>query len=133
LIHYTGARVMRWFRRSATVAPQKTVNICRAADFRTESQSHMQKRINKIAVLGAGTMGARIAAHLANAGVPSYLFDIVPPGVAGSGERAKRNAIAAGGLEAAKKSKPAAFFEPGLAGLVTVGNFEDDLARLSEA
>ncbi len=39
----------------------------------------MQKRIDKVAVLGAGTMGARISAHLANAGVPSYLFDIVPP------------------------------------------------------
>ena len=37
------------------------------------------KRINKVAILGAGTMGARIAAHFANAGIPSYLFDIVPP------------------------------------------------------
>ena len=37
------------------------------------------KRIHKVAVLGAGTMGARIAAHFANAGVPSYLLDIVPP------------------------------------------------------
>ena len=36
------------------------------------------KRINKVAILGAGTMGARIAAHFANAGVPSYLLDIVP-------------------------------------------------------
>ena len=40
----------------------------------------MQRRIEKVAVLGAGTMGARISAHLANAGVPSYLLDIVPPG-----------------------------------------------------
>src|SRR5450432_3091098 len=86
------------------------------------------KRINKVAILGAGTMGARIAAHFANAGVPSYLLDIVPPDASGSG----RNEIAAAGLEAAKKSKPAAFFEPGLARLVTVGNFEDDLKRLSE-
>ena len=39
----------------------------------------MTKRIEKVAVLGAGTMGARISAHLANAGVPSYLLDIVPP------------------------------------------------------
>jgi 3-hydroxyacyl-CoA dehydrogenase len=86
------------------------------------------KRIHKVAVLGAGTMGARIAAHFANAGVPSYLLDIVPPGAEGP----DRNKIAAAGLEAAKKSKPAAFFEPGLARLVTVGNFEDDLRRLSE-
>ncbi|HSS97344.1 MAG TPA: 3-hydroxyacyl-CoA dehydrogenase NAD-binding domain-containing protein, partial [Terriglobales bacterium] len=72
-------------------------------------------------------MGARIAAHFANAGVPSYLLDIVPPD-AGS----NRNKIAAAGLEAAKKSKPAAFFEASLANLVTVGNFEDDLKKLAE-
>jgi 3-hydroxyacyl-CoA dehydrogenase len=86
------------------------------------------KRIHKVAVLGAGTMGARIAAHFANAGVPSYLFDIVPPDADGPA----RNKIAAGGLDAAKKSKPAAFFDPSLARLVTIGNFEDDLKRLAE-
>ena len=91
----------------------------------------MHKRIQKVAVLGAGTMGARIAAHLANAGVPSYLFDIVPAD-AGS-DSAARNRIAAAGLEAAKKSKPAAFFEASLARLVTIGNFDDDLKKLADA
>jgi 3-hydroxyacyl-CoA dehydrogenase len=86
------------------------------------------KRINKVAVLGAGTMGARIAAHFANAGVPSYLFDIVPPDADGPA----RNKIAAAGLDAAKKSKPAAFMEPSLAKLVTIGNFEDDLKKLAD-
>src|ERR1700757_4324230 len=86
------------------------------------------KRIHKVAVLGAGTMGARIAAHFANAGVPSLLLDIVPPDADGPA----RNRISAAGLEATKKSKPAAFFEPSLARLVTIGNFEDDLKRLSE-
>src|SRR6202142_2316574 len=86
------------------------------------------KRIHKVAVLGAGTMGARIAAHFANAGVPSLLLDIVPPDADG----AARNKIAAAGLEGARKSKPAAFFEPSLAQLVTIGNFDDDLKRLSE-
>jgi 3-hydroxyacyl-CoA dehydrogenase len=86
------------------------------------------KRIHTVAVLGAGTMGARIAAHFANAGVPSYLLDIVPLDADGPA----RNKVAAAGLEAARKSKPAAFFEPGLARLVTIGNFEDDLKRLSE-
>jgi 3-hydroxyacyl-CoA dehydrogenase len=91
------------------------------------------KRIHRVAVLGAGTMGARIAAHFANAGVPSYLLDIVPAELAQSGaDGSARNKIAAAGLEAAKKSKPAALFEPGLARLVTIGNFEDDLKRLSE-
>src|SRR5271167_4105768 len=88
----------------------------------------MPKRIEKVAVLGAGTMGARISAHLANAGVPSYLLDIVPPDADGP----MRNRIAAAGLEAAVKSKPAAFFEPSLARLVTIGNFEDDLQKLAD-
>jgi 3-hydroxyacyl-CoA dehydrogenase len=86
------------------------------------------KRINKVAILGAGTMGARIAAHFANAGVPSYLFDIVPADADG----AARNKIAAAGLDAASKSKPAAFMEPSLTRLVTVGNFEDDLKKLAD-
>ena len=85
-------------------------------------------RIHKVAILGAGTMGARIAAHFANAGVPSYLLDIVPPGT----DPGSRNRIATSGLEAAIKAKPAAFFEPSLARLITIGNFEDDLKKLSE-
>ena len=86
------------------------------------------KRIHKVAVLGAGTMGARIAAHFANASVPSFLLDIVPPDADGPA----RNKISAAGLEGAKKSKPAAFFEPSLAHLVTIGNFDDDLKRLAD-
>jgi 3-hydroxyacyl-CoA dehydrogenase len=86
------------------------------------------KHIHKVAVLGAGTMGARIAAHLANAGIPVFLFDIVSPDADGPA----RNQIAAAGLDAARKSKPAAFFEPSLARLVTVGNFEDDLKKLAQ-
>src|SRR6201997_4483919 len=86
------------------------------------------KRIHKVAILGAGTMGSRIAAHMANAGIPSLLLDIVPP----DADAASRNKIALAGLEAARKAKPAAFFEPSLASLVTPGNFEDDLKRVSE-
>src|ERR1700683_1558842 len=86
------------------------------------------KHIHKVAVLGAGTMGARIAAHFANAGVASYLFDIVPPDADGPA----RNKIAAAGLDAAKKAKPAAFMEPSLARLITIGNFDDDLKRLAD-
>ena len=86
------------------------------------------KKINKVAILGAGTMGARIAAHFANAGVPSFLLDIVPPDADGPA----RNKIAAAGLDGARKSKPAAFFEASLARLVTIGNFEDDLKHLAD-
>src|SRR5215469_14283334 len=88
----------------------------------------VMKRIHKVAILGAGTMGSRIAAHFANAGVPSYLFDIVPP----DADAPMRNKIAAAGLDAAMKSKPAAFFEPSLAQLVTIGNFDDDLKKIAE-
>ncbi len=90
------------------------------------------KRINKVAILGAGTMGARIAAHFANAGVPSYLLDIVPGDAAAGAGAVARNKIAAAGLDAARKSKPAAFMDAALARLVTVGNFDDDLKKLAE-
>src|SRR5205807_7922772 len=91
----------------------------------------MGKSINRVAVLGAGTMGARIAAHLANAGVPCWLLDVVPTDAGSDGD--KRNRIAAAGLEGARKSKPAAFFEPSLARLITIGNFEDDLKLVAGA
>lgn len=89
----------------------------------------MTQHIQKAVVLGAGTMGARIAAHFANAGLPCLLLDIVPKDAA-AGER---NKIVAAGLDAAKKSKPAAFFTPALAAKVSIGNFEDDLPRIADA
>jgi 3-hydroxyacyl-CoA dehydrogenase len=93
----------------------------------------MKRRIEKVVVLGAGTMGARIAAHFANAGLPCILLDMVSPGLAQDAPPAERNKIVRAGLEAAKKSKPAAFFTPSLAGKISVGNFDDDLARVAEA
>ena len=97
-------------------------------------------RIDKAAVLGAGTMGAQIAAHLANAGIPTLLLDI-PPGEPSPEEHARgltlesrevRDRVARAGLEAAKKARPAAFFTPEAASLVSVGNFDDDLPRLKD-
>jgi 3-hydroxyacyl-CoA dehydrogenase len=97
-------------------------------------------RVEKAAVLGAGTMGAQIAAHLANARIPTLLLDIVPRELTAD-EQAKgltleskevRNRIARAGFEAAKKARPAAFFTSDLAALVTVGNFDDDLAKLKD-
>jgi 3-hydroxyacyl-CoA dehydrogenase len=78
-------------------------------------------------------MGSRIAAHLANAGVPCILLDIVPPNLPSGAASAERNKIVRAGLEAAKKSKPAAFFTASLADKIAIGNFEDDLARCAEA
>jgi 3-hydroxyacyl-CoA dehydrogenase len=101
----------------------------------------MRRPIQKAAVLGAGTMGARIAAHLANAGIPSYLLDIVPAEINAEEKRkgltlespAVRNRIVLAGLEATKKARPAALFTPETVRLVTAGNFEDNLAWCGEA
>jgi 3-hydroxyacyl-CoA dehydrogenase len=93
----------------------------------------MNRRIEKTVVLGAGTMGSRIAAHFANAGLPCILLDIVPPNLPANAPPGDRNKIVRAGLEAAKKSKPAAFFTAALAEKIAIGNFEDDLARCAEA
>ena len=73
--------------------------------------------IRKAAVLGAGTMGARIAAHLANAGLQVVLLDLP--------------SLAAPALEGLRKSKPAALFDVSLASRITTGNFDNDLALLT--
>ena len=82
--------------------------------------------VRRAAVLGAGTMGSRIAAHLANAGIPTVLLDLPPK--TGSAERAP----AVASLDALARSKPAAFFESSLGRLITPGTFDDDLPRIAE-
>src|SRR5580692_1703625 len=81
------------------------------------------RTIRRVAVLGAGTMGSRIAAHFANAGIPSLLLD-----VAG---KPNRNAAAVQGIQNALKLRPGGFFTDEKAALVQAGNFEDDLDQLS--
>ena len=90
--------------------------------------------IRRAAVIGAGVMGAGIAAHFANAGVSVLLLDIVPPNLTDAEKKVKanRNRFAAGGLEKALKSKPAAFFHKSNARLVETGNTEDDLERVKD-
>ena len=97
-------------------------------------------QIKKVAVLGAGVMGAQIAAHVANAGIPCLLLDIIPKELTPE-EQAKgltlespavRNRFANAGLEGAKKAKPAAFMSPELSGLISTGNFDDDLPKLKD-
>jgi len=96
--------------------------------------------IRKVAVLGAGTMGARLSAHLANASIPSVLLDIVPPELTPEeqakgltlGDAKVRNRFAQAGLEAALKSRPAAFFVPEAARMIALGNFEDNLTWLKD-
>jgi 3-hydroxyacyl-CoA dehydrogenase len=82
--------------------------------------------INKVAVIGAGVMGAGIAAHVANAGIPVVLLDIVPAGAT------NRNTVAEGAVQKLLKSDPAAFMSKKAAKLVTTGNTEDDLGLLAD-
>ncbi len=91
----------------------------------------MRRQIRKVAVLGSGVMGSAIAAHFANAGIPSLVLDIVPKD-AGDGPKA-RNSVAAGAVAALKKTRPSPLFIAGDLALIETGNFEDDLPRLQEA
>ena len=86
--------------------------------------------IKKVAVLGSGVMGAGIAAQVANAGVPVLLLDIVPKDAKDSVEH--RNAVAAGAVAKMLKTEPAPFMSERAARLITVGNLEDDLAKVAE-
>ena len=100
----------------------------------------MSYNIKKAAVLGAGVMGASIAAHLTNAGIGCVLLDIIPfelteaDKLKGLTERSPewRNRFAANGLSAAVKSKPASFYTKKNASMIKVGNFEDNLTWLSD-
>jgi len=99
-----------------------------------------ESRVRRAAVLGAGTMGAQLAALLANAGVPVLLLDVVPPELTEEEQRRGltrdhpeyRNRLSRAGLERALQMRPAAFTVPERAQLVTVGNLEDDLHRVAE-
>jgi 3-hydroxyacyl-CoA dehydrogenase len=92
------------------------------------------KTIKRVAVLGSGVMGGAIAAHLANCGIPSLMLDIVPPKLteADKDDRAKRNSFAAKSKAALSKAKPAPAYTPGVLDLIEIGNFDDDMARISE-
>jgi len=96
--------------------------------------------IKRAAVLGAGVMGQGIAAHLANAGIPSYLFDVTPVERTEDeqergltlDDRAVRNRYAIAGLASIDKSKPALLYSKDLARLITPCNYEDDAKKLAE-
>jgi 3-hydroxyacyl-CoA dehydrogenase len=86
----------------------------------------MKTDIRKLVVLGAGTMGAQVAAHAAGQGLDVVLLDLPSPGP-------DRSALARKGIEALKKLKPSPLHLPEHAALIRPGNFEDDWARLAEA
>jgi len=100
----------------------------------------MAYSINRVVVIGSGTMGGGIAAHVANAGIPVYLLDIAPTELTPEEEKRGlkldssqvRNRIVAASLERLKKSKPPAFFTSATADLITIGNVEDNFEWVAE-
>jgi len=100
----------------------------------------MAIKIKKVAVIGAGVMGSGIAAHLAGAGIPSYLLDIVPKELSEDEKKAGltlkdkkvRNRFALKGIDNIMKSKPSLIYSQKDISLITPGNMEDNLDWLRE-
>lgn len=90
------------------------------------------RRINKVAVLGSGVMGSRIACHFANANVPVILLDISPKDSTNNDATSIRNKIVNDALQQTLKSNPSAVFNKAKAKLIQTGNFDDDLSKISE-
>lgn len=98
------------------------------------------RSVRRAAVLGSGVMGAAIAAHLANVGIPSLLLDIVPSTLTAEEEkkgltladRSVRNRLGESGKAALLKAKPSPLYRRGDSDLIKVGNFEDDFAEIGD-
>src|SRR5580765_8175756 len=117
----------------------KTGEAAAALDNPT-SENETKMTVQKAAVLGAGTMGAGIAAHLANAGIPTLLLDIAPIELTPEEEKkgctlespVVRNRIVNALFEASKKLKPAAYMLTDNPKLIKTGNFADDMPQLKD-
>ena len=92
------------------------------------------REIKRVAVLGSGVMGAAIAGHLANCGIPSVMLDIVTPNLsdAEKKEKKKRNALVEGSKAALLKAKPSPLYLKSGMALIETGNFEDDMAKIAD-
>lgn len=89
----------------------------------------MKRSINKVAVLGSGVMGSRIACHFANIGVQVLLLDIVPKEADSS--KKSRNKIVDDALAFALKSNPSPIYKKAFASKITTGNFEDNMPQIA--
>lgn len=100
----------------------------------------MKRIIRKVAILGSGVMGSRIACHFANIGVDVLLLDIVPKELNDQEikkglsleDKAVRNRLVNTALESAVKSKPSPLFDSSFISRISTGNFEDDLPKIKE-
>src|SRR2546421_9864431 len=115
----------------------EVANWAREVQLGIHWQNNRMLTIKKAAVIGAGNMGAQIAAHLANVGIPSILMDIVPTELLPEEQKRGftlqspevRNRVTKTLFERAKKLSPGPFFIPEAANLVRIGNVEDNLAE----
>ncbi len=92
----------------------------------------MNRKINKVAVLGSGVMGSRIACHFANIGVEVLLLDIVPKEAVESDNPKERNSIVNDALKFALKSNPSPIYSKSYASRICTGNFDDDLVKIKD-
>ena len=91
----------------------------------------MNRSIKKVAVLGSGVMGSRIACHFAGIGLPVLLLDMVPAAATESTKMAERNQLVNGALQAAIKSNPSPVFTPQVVNRITTGNFTDNMKDIA--
>jgi 3-hydroxyacyl-CoA dehydrogenase len=91
----------------------------------------MKRTIKKVAILGSGVMGSRIACHFAGIGLPVLLLDMVPPAAAESTQPKERNQLVNGALQAALKSNPSPVFKASVANRITTGNFTDNMKDIA--
>ena len=89
------------------------------------------RTIKKVAVLGSGVMGSRIACHFANVGVQVLLLDIVPKEAADSDKPKERNKLVDDALQFALKSNPSPIYSKKFVNRISTGNFDDDLSKIS--
>ena len=90
----------------------------------------MKRTIKKVAVLGSGVMGSRIACHFAGIGLQVLLLDMVPKEAAESTQKAARNKLVNDALQAAIKSNPSPLYSKDAAKRITTGNYDDEMAQI---
>src|ERR1700748_3773207 len=91
----------------------------------------MNRTIKKVAILGSGVMGSRIACHFAGVGVQVLLMDIVPKEAADSKDKKARNKIVNDSLQAALKANPSPVYDKNVVKKITTGNFDDDMKDIA--
>ena len=91
----------------------------------------MKPHIKKVAILGSGVMGSRIACHFAGIGIPVLLLDIVSPDASADAKKVEKNKLVNTALQNAIKSNPSPVYTKDVVKKITTGNFDDDLPQIA--